>query len=129
MAVDCIQRNTLITGYTVRYDPSSRSIDGTNEVTASGDGVTGGSVTLTGLFPLTNYSIQVAADSDLGHGPFSEAIIFMTAEARELFMTDSILLYQLPSQLPFSFPYSIRTCSFTISRPNGDHNFSIMERA
>ena len=80
--VECIQRNTEITGYTVHYDPPSR--DGTDEVPASGDGRNGGSVTLSGLTSFTNYFIRVAADSDLGRGPFSEAIILMTAEACEL---------------------------------------------
>ena len=74
--VVCIERNTFITGYRVRYH--SPSSDGTDEVSASGDGINGGSVTLTGLSPSTNYSIQVAADSDLGHGPFSDPITVVT---------------------------------------------------
>ena len=98
--VECLQRNTRITGYTVHYDPPSS--DGKNEVTADGNGFTGGSVTLTGLSPLTNYSIQVAADSGLGRGPFSIAITVATPEAREFCMIVYCLL--LPRQLPFSFP-------------------------
>ena len=74
--VECIKRNTEITGYTVHYDPPSG--DGTGEVSASGDGRNGGSVTLTGLSPSTNYSIEVAANSDEGHGPFSDSITVVT---------------------------------------------------
>ena len=74
--VECIERNTEITGYRVRYDPPSS--DGTGEVSASGDGCNGGSIILTGLSPFTSYSIEVAADSDHGRGPFSSAITVMT---------------------------------------------------
>ena len=74
--VECIERNTEITSYTVCYNPPSS--DGTNEVSASGNGNNGGSVTLIGLTPSTSYSIEVAADSDRGRGPFSDAISAMT---------------------------------------------------
>ena len=74
--VECIERNTKITGFTVRYDPPSS--DGTDEVSASGYGFSGGSVTLTRLSPSTSYSIEVAADSDKGCGPFSGAITVVT---------------------------------------------------
>ena len=87
--VDCIDRNTEITGYTVRFDPPSS--DGRDEVSAGGDGHNGGSATLTGLIPFTSYSIGVVANSDLGRGPFSSAITVMTAEACELLITDIIL--------------------------------------
>ena len=75
--VVCIQRNTRITGYTVRYDPPSS--DGTDVVSARGHGIIGGSVTLIGLSPFTSYSIEVAADSDLGRGPFSDPITVITS--------------------------------------------------
>ena len=60
----------------MHYDPPSS--DGTNEVSASGSGNNGGSVTLTGLSPSTSYSIKVAAESDLGRGPFSDPITEVT---------------------------------------------------
>ena len=85
--VDCLQRNTEITGYTARYNPHSR--DGRNEVSGDGTGASGGSVNLTGLSPSTSYTIQVAADSDLGHGPFSDPIMVETAEGRELLISDT----------------------------------------
>ena len=121
--VECLQRNTEITGFTVHYDPPSS--DGTDEATASGSGREGGGVTLTGLTHFTSYSIEVASDSDLGRGPFSDAITVETAEGRELLITDKILFgdvkyYHSPSN-------SIWTCRFTISQCDGDHTFSIME--
>ena len=58
------------------YDPPSR--DGTDQVSVSGNGNIGGSVTLTGLNPFTSYSIKVAANSGLGHGPFSDPITVVT---------------------------------------------------
>ena len=87
MDVDCLQRNTEITGYTARYSPPSS--DGTGEASGDGTGADGGSVNLTGLSPSTSYTIRVAADSDLGRGPFSDPIIVETAEGRELLITDT----------------------------------------
>ena len=103
----------------MHYDPPSS--DGTDEVVASGRGLEGGNITLRGLGPFTNYSIQVAADSDLGRGPFSDAIIVMTAKARELL----ILLFGVV-KCCYSHSYSIWTYSCSISQPNGDHTISIM---
>ena len=70
--VECLERNTEITGYTVNYDPPSS--DGRDELLAHGSGNNGGSVIFRGLTPFTTYSIQVAADSVLGRGPFSDPI-------------------------------------------------------
>ena len=68
--VDCIDRNSEILRYTVRYGPVGGtavnvSVSGTNHL----------AYTLVGLTPSTNYSIEVAAvNSDGGVGPFSPPI-------------------------------------------------------
>ena len=75
-SIKCIDRNTEITGYIVRYGPVSDSGD-RNEVPADGPSTT---FTLTGLSQSTNYSIEVAGNSDLGRGPFSNPIYHHTAK-------------------------------------------------
>ena len=71
--VDCIDRNSEISGYTVRYGP----VGGT-AVNAS---ISGTNYTLVGLTPSTNYSIEVAAvNSDGGVGPFSPPIFVTTLD-------------------------------------------------
>jgi len=66
-AVSCTERNSIITGYVVRYTPPSTS--GNDRVMVAGTGDAGGMVTIDGLTPSTQYSIQVAAvnsDGDIG---------------------------------------------------------------
>ena len=83
MSIECLNRNTEITGYTVRYGSVSDSDDITE---VSVDGPASGVTTymLSGLTPFTNYFIEVAGNSAHGHGPFSDAIFQITDEAREL---------------------------------------------
>ena len=74
--VDCIDRNSEISGYTVRYGPVggtavNDSVSGTNHL----------AYTAVGLFSSTNYSIEVAAvNSDGGIGPFSSPIFVRTPD-------------------------------------------------
>ena len=74
--VDCIDRNSEISGYTVLYGPVggtavNDSVSGTNHQT----------YTAVGLTPSTNYSIEVAAvNSDGGVGPFSSPIFVRTPD-------------------------------------------------
>ena len=76
--VNCIERNGIITGYVVRYTPPSTS--GNNTVMISGTGGAGGMVTIDGLTPSTQYSIQVAAvNSDGRVGVFSTILSVQTA--------------------------------------------------
>ena len=81
--INCIDRNTEITGYIVRYGPVSNRND-RSEVTAAGGESGVFTLTLTGLSSFTSYSIQVAGNSDLGPGPFSDAITAMTNADGEL---------------------------------------------
>ena len=77
-AVNCIERNSIITGYVVRFTPPS--ISGNESVMVAGTGNAGGMVTIDGLTPSTQYSIQVAAvNSDGSAGVFSTALSVQTA--------------------------------------------------
>ncbi len=66
-AVACIDRNSEITGYKLRYTGYEEAIPQSGDV--------GGTSTITGLSPLTSYSIEVAAVSDSGIGPFASIIV------------------------------------------------------
>ena len=68
--VDCIHRNGDITGYSVQY--------GSEPVSVSGDS-SGGMYVISGLMPSTNYSIQVAAETSAGTGPYSTAVLQRTS--------------------------------------------------
>jgi len=63
-AINCIERNSNITGYVVHYTPPSTS--GNDSVMVAGTGDAGGMVTIHGLTPSTQYSIQVAAVNSNG---------------------------------------------------------------
>ena len=78
--VDCIDRNSEISRYTVRYGPFGGA--------AVNVSVSGTNYTAVGLTPSTNYSIEVAAvNSDGGVGPFSPPIFVTTFDlASELVM-------------------------------------------
>ena len=74
--VDCIDRNSEISRYAVRYGP----VGGT-AVNASVSGTNHLAYTAVGLIPSTNYSIEVAAvNSDGGVGPFSPPIFVRTPD-------------------------------------------------
>ena len=74
--VDCIDHNSDISRYAVRYGP----VGGT-AVNASVSGTNHLAYTLVGLTPSTNYSIEVAAvNSDGGVGPFSPPIFVTTLD-------------------------------------------------
>jgi len=76
-AVNCIERNSDITGYVVRYTPPSTS--GNDSVMVAGTGDAWGVVTIDGLAPSTQYSIQVAVvNSDSNVGVFSTALSVQT---------------------------------------------------
>ena len=74
--VDCIDRNSEISGYTVRYGP----VGGT-AVNTSVSGTNHRAYTAVGLTSSTNYSVEVAAvNSDGGVGPFSSPIFVRTPD-------------------------------------------------
>ena len=67
-AVDCIQRNGDITGYSVRYGVQGSG--STQTMSISGGSVT--EATISGLTPSTTYSIEVAAVNGAGTGVYSD---------------------------------------------------------
>ena len=70
--VPCINRNSNITGYMVRYSTGGGS---TVDVSVSGTGQSDRTCTATLLAPNASYSIQVAAVTSTGAiGPFSTTI-------------------------------------------------------
>jgi len=65
-SVDCIERNSKITGYTLHYNFA----DGTATNTLLPANIT--TYTVTGLTPSTNYSVKMAAINSNGEiGPFT----------------------------------------------------------
>ena len=78
--VPCINRNSNITGYTVRY---SRGGGSTVSVSMSGTGQSERTYTATLVAPSTSYSIQVAAvTSTRVTGPFSTTVTERTSPPR-----------------------------------------------
>ena len=79
--VPCLQQNSIITGYTVRYEPASGG-EPSNEPITGTDRMT----SLTDLLPFTDYSIEVAAvNSNNDMGPFSTAVMEHTPAASEFY--------------------------------------------
>ena len=74
--MECIDRNSEISGYAVYYGP----VGGT-AVNDSVSGTNHRAYTAVGLTPSTNYSIEVAAvNNDGGVGPFSSTIFVRTPD-------------------------------------------------
>ena len=73
--VDCIHRNGDITGYSVQYGEVGSG--STQTMTVSGGSST--EATISGLISSTTYSIQVAAETSAGTGPYSGSQAALTA--------------------------------------------------
>ena len=73
--VDCIDRNSEITGYTVRYQNGGTTVMESVLGTSASDTV----FTASGLIPRTSYTFEVAAVSNEGTGPFSTDTTVETA--------------------------------------------------
>jgi len=70
--VGCIERNSEIMGYTIRYAQSGGS---SSDITILGTTRSDRIFTITGLRVSTYYTVMVAADTrDMTKGPFSSAI-------------------------------------------------------
>ena len=72
-AIDCIDRNGEITGYTVEFWEE----DGAG---IPGEVVNQTTFTASGLTPHTNYTFRVAGVNSNGIGPFTEPITILTNE-------------------------------------------------
>ena len=71
--IECIERNGVITGYTVEFQKQ----DGTNTRVVNAAGQT---FTASGLTPHTNNTFRVAGVNNNGTGPYSDAITILTDE-------------------------------------------------
>ena len=67
--VSCIDRNSEITGYTVRYGQTGSTTTVMESVSGTSD--SDRMLTASGLLPRTSYTFEVAAVSSEGTGPFS----------------------------------------------------------
>ena len=67
--VSCIDRNSEITGYSVRYGQTGSATTVMESVSGTSD--SDRMFTASGLIPLTSYTFEVAAVSSEGTGPFS----------------------------------------------------------
>ncbi len=81
--VVCIDRNSEITGYVLRYGEASS--DQREEAEIAGSGDEGGTSTITGLSPYTEYSIGVSAvNSDSQTGPFADITTQTLQDSRSI---------------------------------------------
>ena len=74
VAVDCIDHNGDITGYSVRYGVQGSGSTQTRDV--SGGGAT--NMVISGLTSSTNYTVEVAAVNSVGTGVYSDPYIVQT---------------------------------------------------
>ena len=82
----CSAMNGLITSYSIRYTIQSNGIP---QTPLQRDGL---EITLTGLTPFTEYSIEVAAVNENGDvGVYSEPEVVMTPEARMLILLSNFI--------------------------------------
>ena len=99
-AVNCIERNSIITGYVIQFTPPSSS--GNNSVMVAGTGDAGGMVTIDGLTPSTQYSIQVAAVNSDGHvGVFSTILSVQTALLDSKYLQISYSAFSISAAFSF----------------------------
>ena len=97
--VSCIDRNSEITGYTVRYGQTGST---TNDMSVSGTSDSDRMFTASGLIPRTSYTFEVAAVSSEGIGPFSTGTTVETLKGTlTAQITEQNYIYQTSSQFKF----------------------------
>ena len=72
--IECIERNGMITNYTVEFSSLGGSV-------IPGVLMVERRFTASGLTPFTNYTFRVAGVNSIGAGPFSDLITIQTVEA------------------------------------------------
>ena len=121
-----MKKSMVLLEYIVQYTAESSGV--VQSVVESGEwNVTGAQVSLTGLTPFTNYSIEVAAVNEQGDvGPYSDSIREQTKEDGEHIWYLSVSYFSSLSSVPGSVVItavpSFSTISITWSppdRPNG----------
>ena len=70
--IECIERNGIITGYTVVFQEQGGANVPSNTVNRT--------FSVGGLIPYTNYAFQVAGVNDVDTGPFTNLLTVITAE-------------------------------------------------
>ena len=80
-AVNCIDRNGNITGYSVRYGVNGTAEGDRTVKMATGDS-SGGMYTISGLSAATVYTVEVAAVNSVGTGVYSSPIDQLTSGKR-----------------------------------------------
>ena len=70
--IECIERNGILTGYTVVFQEQGGANVPGNTVNRT--------FSATGLTPFTNYTFRVAGVNDVGTGPFTDIITITTDE-------------------------------------------------
>ena len=87
--VPCADQNGPITGYSVRYGEMGSGSTQTERVT-------GNEAVISGLQGSTNYTVEVAAETSVGQGEYSEPII-VTTDSKISCQTLQHTLYSVPS--------------------------------
>ena len=79
-AIECIDRNGIITDYVVVFQKQESEVD----VAGGMVDVNGRTYTVSELTPATRYTFRVAGVTDGGQGPFSPARVITTMDGRKL---------------------------------------------
>ena len=89
LEIDCIERNGVITDYTVVFQEQGGAVI-TGEVN-----VMDRTFTTSGLTPHTNYIFRVAGVNSNGTGPYSNDIIALTDEDGKIYIYCTIIIQNL----------------------------------
>ena len=87
--VPCADQNGPITGYSVRYGEMGSG-------STRNESATGNEAVISGLQTSTNYTVEVAAETSVGRGDYSEPII-VTTDSKISCQTLQHTLYSVPS--------------------------------
>ena len=107
----CRLVNGLIIKYEIRFQTCYVTETRDRELRDGEDWSSGGNILLTGLTPLTNYSIEVAAVNKNGDiGPSSDPITTVTQESKSARHSNNIIIvYSFPIQIAVVLNQSVLT--------------------
>ena len=88
--IECIERNGIITGYTVVFQEQGRANVPGNIVDRT--------FSATELTPFTNHTFQVAGVNDVGTGPFTDIITITTDEEGFVFIVSNDVTLSISTQ-------------------------------
>ena len=108
--VSCIDRNSEITGYTVRYGQTGSTTTVMESVSGTSD--SDRMFTASGLIPLTDYTFKVAAVSSEGAtGPFSTGTTMETLEPKSNYLKWNAAINHLTFFLTLLYSTSLSTAT------------------